>query len=82
MELETRTLQLASALSLISYFKYEDKDVIPIDEQSMRLALRFYVEEAAIRSKEGFDPAHILFDLGIYLADEDLAKGLENIQPF
>jgi len=73
--LETRTLQLASALSLISYFKHEKSDKIPIDEQAMRLALRFYVEEAAIRSKESFDPAHILFDLGIYLADEDLAKG-------
>jgi len=72
--LETRTLQLASALSLISYFKHEESDKIPIDEQAMRLALRFYVEEAAIRSKESFDPAHILFDLGIYLADEDLAK--------
>jgi hypothetical protein len=72
--LETRTLQLASALSLIGYFKHEGSDKIPIDEQSIRLALRFYVEEAAIRSKESFDPAHILFDLGIYLADEDLAK--------
>jgi hypothetical protein len=72
--LETKTLQLAAALSLISYFKYE-KEVIPIDEQSIRLALRFYVEEAAIRSKEGFNPAHVLLDLGIYLADEDLAKG-------
>jgi len=72
--LERRTLQLASALSLISYFKYEGKDVIPMDEQAVRLALRFYVEEASIRSKESFDPAHILFDLGIYLADEDLAK--------
>lgn len=70
--LETRTLQLASALSLLSYFKHEDKDVIPMDEHAVRLALRFYVEEAAIRSKESFDPAHILFDLGIYLADEDL----------
>jgi len=40
----------------------------------MRLALRFYVEEAAIRSKKSFDPAPILFDLGIYLADEDLVK--------
>ncbi|MEM2449020.1 MAG: hypothetical protein QXT14_08760, partial [Candidatus Bathyarchaeia archaeon] len=73
--LETRTLQLASALSLISYFKHENKDMILMDEQAVRLALRFYVEEASIRSKEGFDPAHILFDLGIYLADEDLAKG-------
>jgi len=72
--LEMRTLQLASALSLIGYFKHEGSDKIPIDDQAMRLALRFYVEEAAIRSKESFDPAHILFDIGIYLADEDLAK--------
>jgi hypothetical protein len=77
--LEMRALQLASAFSLISYFKYEDKDVIPIDEQSIRLALRFYVEEAAIRSKESFDPHHILFDLGVYLADEDLARGFGNL---
>jgi len=70
--LESRTLQLASALSLVNYFRYEDKDVIPVDEHALRLAIRFYVEEVSIRSKESFDPAHILFDLGIYLADEDL----------
>ncbi|RSN78748.1 MAG: hypothetical protein DSO07_00830 [Thermoproteota archaeon] len=76
--LEMRTLQLASALSLISYFKHEEKDVLPMDDQAVRLALRFYVEEAAIRSRESFDSAHILFDLGIYLADEDLARGIRS----
>jgi len=80
--LEMRTLQLASALSLIGYFKHEGSDKIPIDDQAMRLALRFYVEEAAIRSKESFDPAHILFDIGIYLADEDLAKSATNFNTY
>jgi len=45
----------------------------------MKLALRFYVEEAVVRSREGFDPHHILFDLGTYLADEDLVKGFEDL---
>jgi hypothetical protein len=72
--LEARTLQLAAAFSLISYFRYEGKDAIPIDEQSMRLAIRFYVEEATIRSIEPLNPNHILFDLGIHLADESLLR--------
>jgi hypothetical protein len=63
--LEAKTLQSAIALSVISYFKYEGKDVIPIDEQSMMLVVRFYVEEVTIRLIEPLNSNHILFDLRI-----------------
>jgi hypothetical protein len=49
--LEIRALQVASAISLINYFRYEYKDVIPLDDHSINIALRFYLEEAYIRSK-------------------------------
>jgi hypothetical protein len=39
----------------------------------------FYMEKTAIRLRKGFDSAHILFDLGIYLADEDLARGIRSV---
>jgi hypothetical protein len=43
--------KLRSAISLINYFRYEYKDVIPLDDYSINIALRFYLEEAFIRSK-------------------------------
>jgi hypothetical protein len=49
--LETRALQVASALSLVNYFRHEYKDVIPLDDNSINVALKFYLEEAYIRSK-------------------------------
>jgi len=73
--LEWRALQLASAMTLMSYFKIPaDKDVLPIDPYALRLGIRFYVEEASIRSKEEFSPEHVLFDLGIFWADETAFK--------
>ena len=62
--LEARALQLACAISLIRYFQ-EGGERIEVDPEGLTLAIRFYVEEAAVRSKEEFDPAEVLFDLGI-----------------
>jgi len=62
--LEMRAVQLACAMSLLSYFQM-DKEYITIDRNALNLATRFYVEEASIRSKEEFRPEVLLWDLGI-----------------
>ncbi len=62
--LEVRAVQLASALALIRYFADESSEGIRVDEQSLKLAIRFYVEEAAVRSREIFDPLSVLKKLG------------------
>lgn len=59
MRLERRALQLASAMSLMNYFKI-DSDVIPIDRVAMKMAVQFFVEEAWIRSKEAFPLFEVL----------------------
>jgi uncharacterized protein involved in tolerance to divalent cations len=64
MRLERRALQLASALSLVNFFKREE-EVIPIDQEALRLALKFYIEEAWIRSQESFNLAETLKKLGL-----------------
>jgi hypothetical protein len=64
MRLERRALQLASALSLVNFFKREE-EVIPIDPEALRLALKFYIEEAWIRSQESFNLAETLKKLGL-----------------
>jgi len=53
MRLERRAVQLASAMSLMNYFRTRS-DVIPIDSTAARMAIQFFVEEAWIRSKETF----------------------------
>ena len=62
--LEWRALQLASAMSLTKYFSV-DSDVIPIDEFTARMAARFYVEEAWVRSQESFPLDEVLKKLGL-----------------
>jgi hypothetical protein len=62
MRLERRALQLASAMSLMNYFNVES-DVIPIDSVAARMATRFFVEEAWIRSNEGFPLDNVLKEL-------------------
>jgi hypothetical protein len=67
--LEMRAIQLACAMSLLNYFK-DDKEFINIDKEAIRLAIKFYVEEASVRSKEEFKPEWVLYDLGIYKPNE------------
>lgn len=51
--LESRAVQLASAMSLMNYFS-TGSDVILIDSIAARMAVQFFVEEAWIRSNETF----------------------------
>ena len=53
MRLERRAVQLASAMSLMNYFRTRS-DVIPIDSTATKMAIQFFVEEAWIRSREAF----------------------------
>jgi len=62
--LERRAIQLMCAMSLMSYFKEQDER-IRVDSEAMKLGLRFYVEEAAVRSKEKFNPEDLLRKLGL-----------------
>jgi hypothetical protein len=62
MRLERRALQLASAMSLTKYFNVKS-DVIPIDSVTARMATQFFVEEAWVRSNEGFPIYDILREL-------------------
>ncbi len=62
--LEIRAIQLASALALMRYFAEDSEDPISVDDGSLKLAIRFYVEEAAVRSRELFDPSEVLAKLG------------------
>jgi len=57
--LEGRTICLAGALALPSYFQAE-KNYIPIGEEALEMAMRFYVEEASVRSRGAFAPQEIL----------------------
>ena len=62
MRLERRAVQLASAMSLMNYFRTRS-DVIPIDSTAARMAIQFFVEEAWIRSKETFSLYDVLKEL-------------------
>lgn len=59
MRLERRALQLAAALSLTSHFR-RDEEVVEIDPEAVKLAARFYVEEAWVRAQEGFPLQEVL----------------------
>jgi len=64
MRLEKRALQLASAMSLMSYFNVKS-DLIPIDSVAARMATQFFVEEAWVRSNEGFPLYDVLKELAL-----------------
>lgn len=56
--LEDRAICLAGALALQSYFQ-TDKDYLTIGEDALDIAVRFYVEEASVRSRGAFSPDKI-----------------------
>ncbi len=64
MRLERRAIQLASSLTLTSYFGTESEE-LTIDPDALRLAVRFYVEEAWIRAGERFDLKEVLRKLNL-----------------
>ncbi|MGC9187548.1 MAG: hypothetical protein ACP5GN_07690 [Fervidicoccaceae archaeon] len=59
MRLEKRAIQLASAMSMMNYFS-TSSDAIPIDKTAAKMAIKFFVEEAWIRSKESFPIEEVL----------------------
>ena len=61
--LEKRAVQLACALSLMSYFQQES-DILTIPQNALDYAIRFYVQEAAVRSHGSIDAEYVLKELG------------------
>ncbi len=60
--LEHNMVKFACAASLLNYFN-DDLDYIPLSEDALERAVRLYVEEASVRSKEEFTPEEVLKDL-------------------
>jgi hypothetical protein len=55
-------IKFACAASLMYYFN-DDLDYIPVSADVLERAVRLYVEEASVRSKEEFKPEEVLKDL-------------------
>jgi hypothetical protein len=60
--LETHVMKFACAASLLTYFG-SDLDYIPVSEDTLNWAVKLYVEEASVRSKEEFQPEEVLSEL-------------------
>ena len=63
--LERRALQLACAMSLLSYFSTKNKEHIEITKDALKFVTKFFVEEAVVRSQEKIDSKRILKKLNI-----------------
>jgi len=61
---QDNALKLASAFSLPSFFAQQD-DKLEVSEEALNLALKFLVEEIAVRQKVEIDIDKVLFALGI-----------------
>jgi hypothetical protein len=57
-------IKLAGALTLFSYFAQPD-DRLEIGKDAIRLAMKFFIEEVAIRQKVSVDVESILYALGL-----------------
>jgi len=57
-------IKLAGALSLFSYFA-QPSDRLEIGEDATKLAMKFFIEEIAIRQKVSVDVESILYTLGL-----------------
>jgi hypothetical protein len=60
--LESHIIKFACAASLLNYFN-EDLDFIPVSKDALKWAVKLYVEEASVRSKEEFKPEEVLKDI-------------------
>jgi hypothetical protein len=60
--LEHNVVKFACAASLLNYFN-EDLDYVPVSADALDRAIRLYVEEASVRSKEEFKPEEVLKEL-------------------
>lgn len=61
--LADRAIRLACAMSLVNYFNFEKN--IHVREEDIKLVLKFYVEEVAMREQEIFNSNKVLRKLGI-----------------
>lgn len=59
IRLEKKAVQIASTLTLLSYFNQEG-ELLEIPQEAIDLALKFYVEEAAVRAKGEVNAKKIL----------------------
>jgi len=57
--LEDRAIRFACAASLMDYFN-SDLEYIPVNEEALKYAIQFYVEEASVRSQEEFEADEVL----------------------
>ncbi len=62
--LEDRAIRFACAASLLDYFQSK-LDYIPVSEEALKYAIRLYVEEASVRSREEFAPEPVLGKLAL-----------------
>jgi len=60
--LESNIVKFACAASLLSYFNY-DLDYIPVSRDVLDRAVRLYVEEASVRTKEAFKAEDVIGEL-------------------
>ena len=60
--LESNVIKFACAASLLNYFNL-DLDYIPVNADAVERAVKLYVEEASVRSKEEFQPEEVLREL-------------------
>ncbi len=60
--LENHAIRFACAASLLNYF-HSDLDYIPVSEDALKQAVKLYVEEASVRSREEFRPEDVLEEL-------------------
>lgn len=57
--LEDKVLSFACSASLMEYFS-SSREFIPIGQDALKYAIQLYVEEASMRSQEGFSPGTVL----------------------
>jgi hypothetical protein len=60
--LEHNVVKFACAASVLSYFN-DKLDYIPVGADALERAVRLYVEDASVRSREEFKPQEVLKDL-------------------
>jgi len=60
--LEDRAMRFACAASLLNYFQ-SNSDYVPVSEDALKYAIRLYVEEASVRSRQEFKPEEVLAKL-------------------
>lgn len=60
--LEHNVVKFACSASLLSYFN-EDLDYVPVTADALDIAVKLYVEQASVRSKEEFKPEEVMREL-------------------